>query len=151
MVVYRLSLAKYVDSAFSGEGSHRVGSRWTPPGYAAVYTSCSIALAVLETLVHVDASIMPKHRVIRVDVPDDVSMTSISIDDLPSKWRATPAPDQLQQIGRDWLDDGKMALLKLPSVVVPQENNVIINTAHSDFKRFRIGQPDRFLIDSRLL
>ena len=151
MILYRLTLAKYVDTAFSGEGSRRVGGRWTPAGYPAVYTASSIALTVLETLVHVDSSIMPKHLVIRVDVPDDINVTSFTANDLPANWRETPAPAVLQQIGRDWLEASETALLQIPSVVVPQENNVIINPLHADFRILKIGKPDSFSIDTRLL
>ncbi|MCH9674306.1 MAG: RES family NAD+ phosphorylase [Gammaproteobacteria bacterium] len=151
MILYRLTLAKYVDNAFSGEGSRRVGGRWTPAGYPAVYTARSIALTVLETLVHVDSAIMPKHLVIRVDVPESTNITSFTTRELPNDWRETPAPTALQQIGRDWLDAGESALLQIPSVVVPQENNVIINPLHPDFKKLTIGQPDSFSIDARLL
>ena len=151
MILYRLTLAKYVDAAFSGEGARRVGGRWTPAGFPAVYTASSIALTVLETLVHVDSSIMPKHLVIRVDVADDINVTSFTANDLPENWRETPAPAALQQIGRDWLEAGETALLQIPSVVVPQENNVIINPFHADFQKLKIGKPDSFSIDARLL
>lgn len=116
-----------------------------------MYTASSIALAVLETLVHVDLSIMPKHFVIPVDVPESVAMTSIDVEELSDDWRATPAPAALQNIGRDWLDSGGTALLKIPSVVVPQEFNVIINPIHTDFRKLRIDKPDSFTIDTRLL
>lgn len=151
MILYRLTLAKYVDTAFSGEGSRRVGGRWTPAGYPAVYTASSIALTVLETLVHVDSAIMPKHLVIRVDVPDAINVTSFTANDLPPNWRETPAPAALQQIGRDWLDAGETALLQIPSVVVPQENNVIINPLHADFHKLAISEPDAFTVDARLI
>ena len=151
MILYRLTLAKYVETAFSGEGSRRVGGRWTPVGFPAVYTASSIALTVLETLVHVDSAIMPKHLVIRVDVPDVIRFTSFSAIDLPRNWRETPAPASLQHIGRDWLESGETALLQIPSVVVPQENNIIINPLHTDFQKLDIGEPDSFSIDARLL
>ena len=121
MIVYRLTLAKYVDAAFSGEGARRVGGRWTPAGFPAVYTASSIALTVLETLVHVDSAIMPKHLVIRVDVPDGINVTSFTANDLPANWRETPAPAALQQIGRDWLETGDTALLQIPSVMFPRD------------------------------
>ncbi len=151
MILYRLTLAKYVDSAFSGEGSRRVGGRWTPPGFPAVYTASSIALTVLETLVHVDSAVMPKHLVIRVDVPDDIRITEIRTEDLPNDWRTTPAPAALQEIGRAWLDASDTLLLQVPSVVVPQEFNVVLNPLHADFQQLAINPPDPFTIDARLL
>lgn len=151
LIIYRLTLAKYVDSAFSGEGARRVGGRWTPAGYPAVYTASSIALTVLETLVHTDASVIPPHRVIAVDVPDTAPITVIDLAELPSEWRHMPAPVALQAIGRSWLDASETAILKVPSVIVPQESNYIVNPLQADFKRLSIGKADPFEIDVRLL
>ena len=138
------------DTAFSGEGSRRVGGRWTPPGFPAVHTASSIALTVLETLVHVNSSIMPKHLVTRVDVPDGINVTSFTANDLPANWRKMRVPATLQQTGRDWLEASETALLQTPSVVVRQENNVIIDPLHADFRKLKIGKPDSFSIDTRL-
>ena len=76
MRIYRLTASRYVATAFSGEGTRRVGGRWVPVGYPIVHASTSIALAVLETLVHVDSSVMPAHRVIAVDIPEAVPVTA---------------------------------------------------------------------------
>ena len=151
MILYRLTLERYADSAFSGEGPRRVGSRWTPPGYPAVYTASSIALAVLEILVHTDASVMPTHRVIRVTVPDTVNTTVIDPAELPDDWRQTPAPPALRTIGKTWLDAGETAILEVPSAIVPQESNYVLNPLHADFKRLSIGKADPFALDTRLL
>lgn len=151
MILYRLTLAKYVDTALSGEGSRRVGGRWTPPGFPAVYTASSIALTVLETLVHVDSSVMPKHLVIRVDVPDTIQITEVQAEDLPNDWRSTPAPAALQGIGQTWLGAGETLLLQVPSVVVPQEFNFVLNPLHAEFQQLTISPPDPFTIDARLL
>ena len=91
---------------------------------------------------------MPKHLVIRVDVPDDTSVTSFTANDLPANWRETPAPATLQRIGRDWLEASETALLQIPSVVVPQENNAITNPLHADFRKLKIGKPGSFSIDT---
>ena len=150
MKLHRLSLAKYADTAFTGEGSRRVGSRWTPVGYPVVYMASSIALAVLETLVHADWSVLPRHCVIPVKVPSTIPIASVDIEALPTDWRATPPPVSLQQFGRDWLDTGEAVLLRVPSVLVPQEFNFILSPAHPDFHSLTIGVPDDFGIDPRL-
>ena len=150
MIVFRLTLAKYVDTAFSGEGARRVGSRWTPVGYPAVYTASSVALAVLETLVHADLSVMPSHRVIKVVVPDNLAMTSTDDNQLPVDWRETPAPAPLQAIGKAWLDAGETAVLKIPSIIVPHEFNYVLNPTHPDFKELSISTDKAFDIDPRL-
>ena len=96
MRIWRLTASRYVDTAFSGEGTFRVGGRWTPVGYRAVHAASSIALAVLETLVHVAPSVMPAYRVIAVDVPEVMPVATITVADLPDDWRRTPPPSALK-------------------------------------------------------
>ena len=151
MRIWRLTASRYVDTAFSGEGTRRVGGRWTPAGYRVVHASSSIALAVLETLVHVDPSVMPAHRVIPVDVPEAIPVTTIAVADLPEDWRRTPPSSSLRAIGKDWLDAGETALMRVPSVIVPEEPNYLINPLHADFTQLAIHAPAPFEIDARLL
>ena len=127
-----------------------MGGRWTPVGYSAVHAAGSIALAVLETLVHVDACVMPAHRAIAVDVPEDVPVTTIAVGELPDDWRRTPPPATLRELGKDWLDSGETALMQVPSVIVPEEPNYLVNPLHADFSRLVIHPPAPFEIDRRL-
>ena len=150
MRIYRLAASRYVDTAFSGEGTRRVGGRWTPVGYRAVHAAGSIALAVLETLVHVDASVMPAHRVIAVDVPEDIPVTTIAVGELPDDWRRTPPPTRLKELGKAWLDAGETALMQVPSAIVPEEPDFLINPMHVGFSRLVIHPPAPFGIDRRL-
>ena len=150
MRIYRLTASRYVDTAFSGEGARRIGGRWTPAGYRVVHTASSIALAVLETLVHVDPSVMPTHRVIAVDVPEDIPVTAIAVADLPDDWRRTPPSLKLKEIGKAWLDVGETALMQVPSVIVPEEPNYLLNPLQPDFTQLAIRAPAQFEIDRRL-
>lgn len=149
MKIYRLTLSKYFDTAFSGEGSRRVGGRWTPPGYPAVYASSSRALAVLETVVHAGQTVFPSHHVIEVGVPDDLDIENVDTHYLSNEWQSNPAPLELQSIGQNWLVGGSTVLLRAPSAIVPQENNYVINPAHPDFARLRLSEPIPFKIDGR--
>ncbi len=115
-----------------------------------MYTAGSIALAVLETLVHTGPSVMPSHRVMAVDVPDTVPVAAIEPADLPDHWRRTPPPPALQALGKAWLEAGETALLALPSAIIPRESSYLINPRHSDFPRLVIHPPDPFEIDRRL-
>ena len=150
MRIYRLTASRYVDTAFSGEGTRRVGGRWTPPGYRVVHAASSIALAVLETLVHVDPSVMPAHRVIPVDIPEAIPVTTIEVADLPDDWRRTPPSLSLRKIGKAWLDAGETAVMQVPSVIVPEESNYLVNPLHADFTQLAIRAPAPFGIDGRL-
>ena len=150
MRVYRLTLPRYADTAFSGEGARRVGGRWTPVGRPAVHTSATASLAVLETLVHTLVSSMPSQRVIAVDVPDALPVAIVDTASLLDDWRRVPPPPALQDIGRAWLDGGRTAILQAPSAIVPSEFNYLLNPRHADFERLRIHEPEPFEIDKRL-
>lgn len=116
-----------------------------------VYTSASISLAALEALVHVDPAEAPEDLVvIPVDIPDDMGVTEVTPRMLTTGWRSTPGPPRLQQLGLQWVRPGKTAVLSVPSVVVPEERNYLMNPAHPDFARIRRGKPKAFAIDSRL-
>lgn len=115
-----------------------------------VYTSGSISLAALETLVHVDPEEAPEDLVvIPVDLPADIGIAELTLRMLPEGWRATPGPPRLQQLGLNWVRSGKTAVLSVPSVLVPQEHNFLLNPAHPDFRRIKRGKPKAFAIDPR--
>ena len=149
--IYRLTHSKYVDTAFSGEGARRVGGRWSPTGYAAVYAASSISLAVLETLVHSDRSVMPSHHTITVEVPDSLLITVVNIEDLPDNWRDNPAPAALKRFGKSWIEAAETAILQVPSAIVPQEANYLLNPFHVDLEEMVIRDAELFAIDRRLV
>ncbi len=150
MRVYRLTLPRYANTAFSGEGARRVGGRWTPAGRPVVHTSATVSLAVLETLVHTTVNSIPSQRVIAVDVPDALPVDAVDAARLPDDWRRVPPPRVLQDVGRAWLDGGRTAILRAPSAIVPLEFNYLLNPRHADFGLLGIHEPEPFTIDKRL-
>lgn len=155
MRLWRLTLEKYADTAFSGQGSFLYGGRWSPVGCPAVYLSDSVSLAVLETLVHADASVWtvpeaPRHVVFPIDVPDSVPVEVIDIDSLPADWFETPAPASLQALGRGWFDRAESPLLEVPSAIVSQQSNFLFNPMHELAAHVEIGEPEPFGLDGRL-
>lgn len=151
MRVWRISKRKYANTAFSGEGTRLVGGRWTPRGVKAVYTSSSLALAALELLVHLEKEdIGTVFVAIAADIPDDLKIKEIARSQLPANWTATPAPEDLSLIGREWLEAGETAVLSVPSAVITVERNFLLNPEHPDFERIKINQPEEFGFDSRL-
>lgn len=143
MRVYRLARAPF--AALDGEGARLYGGRWNTPGRALIYAAASPSLAVLEILVHLD---LPPEL-----VPDDYRLLTIKVpDDLPLKRLETiPAdPAACRAAGDAFLQDGSRAALAVPSVVVPQEHNLLINPAHPLAGQIRTIQNDPFAIDARL-
>jgi RES domain-containing protein len=118
---------------------------------AVVYTSATLSLAVLECFVHLDPADAPTDLVvIPADIPDELSRREITAADLPAKWRHYPAPEHLADLGTAWIRTGTTAVLVVPSVVVPHERNVLLNPAHPDFRRIRLGSPESFSFDPRM-
>src|SRR5262245_57630908 len=149
MRLWRLCLADH--AALDGEGARLWGGRWTPPGYRAIYAASTISLAVVERLVHTE----PEHFgvdlvLVEIDVPDDLERTEVLDRTLPPSWRDTPAPESMQQIGQAWLLGGETAVLGVPSAVITQERNYLLNPAHRQFKRVRRVSVAPFAFDPRL-
>lgn len=141
-----------VHSAFDGEGARSAGGRWNQAGTPLVYTSGTLALAALESLVHFDMAEAPDDLVsVDAEVPDSVGIGEINLNDLPDNWRQYPAPEELARLGTGWVEGGTTAVLAVPSAVIPSERNYLINPAHRDFGRIRIGVPQLFVFDPRLL
>lgn len=87
---------------------------------------------------------------VRIAVPKSVGPRVVSAQTLPLGWREYPAPDELADIGDGWLRAGKSLLLSVPSAVVPEEQNVLVNPQHRDFARLRIIGTSPFAFDKRL-
>jgi RES domain-containing protein len=151
---WRISKAKYADppsAAFDGEGAKRRGGRWTPPGRRVAYASSSLALATLEYFVNLDPEDAPAGLVsIRVDIPSVIRVESIDAASLPANWQTRPYPTKLQEIGERWLQAGGSVCLSVPSVVVPQEANLLINPTHRDFILLTFHAARLFEFDPRM-
>jgi RES domain-containing protein len=151
MLVWRLTRKAHADEPLTGEGARRFGGRWNHAGTAIVYTSATLSLAVLEFLVNLPISDLPDDLVsIKIDAPDSLSRKDIAVEDLPDRWRAFPAIEELRDIGTDWAREAKTAILAVPSVVIPSENNYLINPNHPDHEQVAILSVESFALDVRL-
>ncbi len=151
MIIWRLCKARYANQALSGEGARLYGGRWSYPGVPIAYTASSLSLAALELLVHLDHDLAPSDLVsVAVTVPYSVSVERIEIGELPRNWRVFPGPEKLKEIGSSWARGKRSLLLEVPSAVVPQEKNYLVNPQHPDFAKLQIGEPRKFVFDPRL-
>jgi RES domain-containing protein len=136
--------------AFSGEGARRFGGRWNSVGRSVVYTSEHPSLAALETLAHADRKRFARDLLaFEVHVPTDL-VARLDDADLPPDWRARPDAPAARAVGDAWLTAGTHAALSVPSVLVPQERNVLLDPGHPRFAEVRIGGPVAFRFDDRL-
>ena len=148
--VWRLVKEKYADSAFSGEGAWRGGGRFNSPGRPVVYTSESLALAELEILVHLPTSrLLDSYVAFRARLPDGAAC-ALDRARLPSNWRESPVPRSVQAVGDAWLKSESSLALRVPSAVVPAEDNVLVNPKHPRFEEVTIDGPLDPDIDDRL-
>ncbi len=151
MVVWRVTRRAHAEQPLTGEGARRFGGRWNHVGTSLVYTSATLSLAVLEYLVNLPISDLPEDLVsIQMRVPDDLARAELAIDDLPENWRTFPASEELKDIGSDWVREGTTPILSVPSVVIPNELNYLINPAHEEAKRVKVVSVDPFALDVRL-
>jgi RES domain-containing protein len=150
MRVWRLTRRKYLEEAFTGKGAVEQGGRWNAEGTAVVYTASSLALAVLELFVNLDLWETPALIAIPVEIPPEVQIAELPDSKLPPGWRNFQQPPSTQQIGTQWCDRGDSAVLSVPSVVIPQERNYVLNPAHQHFHRISIGKPEPFSFDPRM-
>lgn len=144
---------EYTADDLSGEGARRTGGRWNRTGLPVLYTSETRALACLETLVHLKAVGLPFNRyLVRIDIPDEVwakaeRQTSRT---LSVGWDAEPIGKVSIDFGSDWIASGRSCLLLVPSVIIPEERNILVNSAHTDHAGLAATKERRWLYDPRL-
>lgn len=151
VTVYRIAKLRYQDQIFSGIGGLYAQGRWTFRGRPVVYTSASISLAVLEyTLNYKLRGWVPASVLGRAVIPDDVAVETLEAADLPRNWFEPNPPSTLQEFGDAWMEGGATAVLKVPSAVVLEEWNYLLNPRHADFEKLTIGKPEPYRFDRRL-
>ncbi len=150
MKIFRITRSRYAGSAYAGLGGRTRSGRWHERGPSITYASESRALAALEILVNLDPEDLPDDLVIvPADLPEACCL-EIHKRDLPRNWRLSPSPDSTQKLGGEWLKRGDTLAMILPSAVIPEERNIVLNPEHSDFSRLRVGRPEPFTLDPRL-
>jgi len=140
----------YAADDLSGTGAKMTGGRWNSKGTPMVYCSSSIALATLETVHYLRGGGLPFNRyLVQIDIPDPVWNTREILHPLPGGWDAIPAGMSARSTGDGWVSAGKSALLVVPSVIVPDECNVLINPQHGDAKSIVATTRKRWIYDPR--
>ena len=135
----------------SGEGSARYPGRWNPRGLRVAYASETLSLATLEVLAHAEnLEMLNAYLALQVDLPDD-SIATLSPAELPEDWQRDPAPESTRQLGLTWFEARETLALKVPSVLIPTEHNLLINPTHPRFAEVRVAEPVPLPFDVRVL
>ncbi|MDE2081246.1 MAG: RES family NAD+ phosphorylase [Burkholderiales bacterium] len=136
----------------SGKGAELSGGRWNRKGTPLVYASVSRALACLETVVHLTQTPLPLNRyLVEIRVPQSAWDGAAGFD--PARaigWDAEPAGKVSLDWGTTWAKSASSLLALVPSVVVEEELNVLINPRHPDLSLVRATKVRRWLYDGRL-
>lgn len=153
MIVFRIEREKYLETTLKGIGaSMSEGYRWNSINTKIVYTAESRALAILEVSVHLDISEdLPDDRYyVEIEFPDEITIQEVNLEDLPEDWDFKPPTLTTQTIGDDFVDYNEAAILKVPSSIVPQEFNYLINPNHQEASKIKVLSTTKMIFDSRL-
>jgi RES domain-containing protein len=155
-IVWRIAAdtPTYVADDLTGTGAKLTGGRWNRAGAPVVYASASRALACLETIVHLNAGGLPLNRyLVAIEIPDDVWARARreTADGLGVGWDAEPAGMISIDLGTDWLNAMTSAVLVVPSIVIPEEFNVLLNPLHPEIKAVIATKIRRWTYDPRLV
>jgi len=148
MIVYRISDCKYIND-LSGKGASLFDGRWHSKGTYVVYTAESRALALLENVVH--RAMIPANSLCMatIEIPDN-NIENFPMEKLPPGWYSNPSPNYLKPIGDNFIRAGKYLALKLPSALMMEEHNYLLNPAHPSFSKVKITTERSISIDERL-
>jgi len=147
---WRIIPSEHAANAFDGEGARLNGGRWNSPGVRMVYASEHKSLAALEILVHVNPRRPRPYTAFSLQWPDSL-IERRTLAQMPADWRQSPPGVSTARLGDEWARQSRSAVLAVPSILIPEEWNFLLNPAHPDFGKITIGPPQAFAFDPRLL
>jgi RES domain-containing protein len=151
-LVWRLAWPQFA-TELDGGGNVKTGARWNSPGRGVIYASFNLSLCVLETFAHLHPllrSNLPEMTAVKIDVPADASRLDIHLSELPADLLGDEAEQRCRLLGDQWLTAQEHLTCSVPSIVVLQERNLIINPAHRLMAKVRIVSTEQFRFDPRL-
>jgi RES domain-containing protein len=155
VILWRISkeTPDYKAADLTGGGAKAMGGRWNRKGTAVVYAASTIALATLETLAHLGDNIPIRNAfLVSIVVPASVwaARKTVGAASLPATWVAEPPGATSIDFGDAWLRSGAGALMLVPSIIVPEEYNVLINPAHPSTAQLTSAVTRQYIYDPRL-
>lgn len=147
MIVYRISNELYKND-ISGNGAAINGSRWNSKNIKMLYTAEYISLCILESMVHLAKTNIPLNQFLLTIQLPEVEIQNIKLVNLKDKWQHHI--NYTQWIGDQFISSGQSLILKVPSAIVPQEHNLLVNTLHADFKKVKLLNNELLELDKRL-
>jgi RES domain-containing protein len=147
MHVYKIALEKYSKSlAASG-----VAARWNSRDIKIIYTASTRALACLENVVHRSAiGLQANFRTMIIEIPDSLPITVIKKEELSTDWYLFEHYPYTQLLGDSWISKGETSILQVPSAIIAEECNYLLNPMHKDFEKVKLSQTEPFEFDPRI-
>jgi RES domain-containing protein len=150
MILFRIAKCNYITD-LSGTGARLYGGRWNSVGQSMVYFASNRSLAVLEVLVHLSPAIFPaKFCLAEFEIPDH-NIIELRHSELPNNWQDILSPNELKKTGDAFLKRQKDLVLKVPSAIVPEEFNYLVNPLHPDASKINLIKQQPFNFDERLV
>lgn len=151
MEVYRIAKKKYLDD-LSGFGAKLYGGRWNREGLQMLYTSAHLSLAVLEILANqFRKQIDHRFGYIKLHIPDKSILELSDLGSLTEEWRVSQYVQQTVDLGSEWLLSQNSLALRVPSAVLAQESNILVNPFHKDFKKLTVIETAEVDLDGRVV
>jgi len=147
MLAYRIThksfSKKLIAPGFAG--------RWNGTGRKVIYCAESIALAFLENMIRRQGvGFNQDFKTVVLQIPEELKIQKVNTRDLPAGWRKFSDYTKCQPIGNDWFDEGSFPILKVPSAVLPESFNYVINATHPDCKKIKIIRRTDLIPDERI-
>ena len=147
MLVYRITLEKYAHCLIASGNP----ARWNSKDVKMIYTASTRALACLENVVHRSAlGLQQNFRTMVIEIPDHLFSTVIDKEELPANWHLFQNYPLTQTMGDSWIQKAETAVLKIPSAIIAEESNYLLNPAHEDFKKIELVRTEPFDFDPRI-
>lgn len=148
MEVYRVCRTKWARD-LNGEGARLFGGRWNRKGTSCIYTSSSRSLAILEFSVNISLDDIPRAlSIVTIRIPD--TQLLVKTEDLPGNWKDVPAPSSTREFGNTILTEKKHLVFRVPSAVIPQEYNYLINPIHPGLAQCEVTRVEDLAYDVRI-
>lgn len=147
MILYRFSLEQY-SKDLSGDGAKKYGGRWNSKGLPVVYTSLTISLSLLELLIHkATYDELKAHQLSVIEVPN-YHFSILNLKQLKRNWQEDI--EYSKYIGDEFLSSNASLLMQVPSAIIPEESNILLNPKHKDFNKVKVLKAKSFRFDTRI-
>jgi RES domain-containing protein len=148
-VLWRIARRPYALDRL-GIGARQSGGRWNQPGTAVIYAGLTIAIAALEKFVQLAGVVLTDLVLVRIELPDTFALENPGLDALPGDWNLVPPGPGSMTFGTTWATERRSLTLYVPSVLIPEEKNAVLNPRHEEFPRVRMVIERDFRYDPRM-